>query len=213
MNKERKQEDATFVQDTSLWTKSITAIVAFMFIPVLIGIGYAGGTDVFYGEDDVTDGGPKLTDWSKWMVGDGGPLTSSGQLQEGASTVETISVSETNVLSIKFTLTWTDEPDQQYGPRTYYNEPDTFSIQAQAPDGTESRSESGSNPQGGSGEIAVTINFSPDKDPYMNGTGSYNVTIELVECGDFFSNGPIGFTDTENSYELAVEYEYYFKEE
>jgi MFS family permease len=213
INKLAKDEDPTYEQDTSMWSKLVTALIALTFIPVIIGVGVVGGTDTFYGEEDSGGSGPKLNDWSKWTVTDGGPLTSSGQLQEGGSTVETISVSETNVLSIKFTLTWTDEPDQQYGPRTYYNEPDTFSIQAQAPDGTESRSESGANPQGGTGEIAVTINYNPDKDPYMNGTGSYNVTIDLIECGDFFSNGPIGFTDTENSYDLAVEYEYYFKEE
>jgi MFS family permease len=197
-----------------LYETKIAGIAPLILVPIVIFASLSFGTFDYIGRDEDDEGsGPKLTDWSRWTVTDGGPLTSSGQLQEGASTVETISVGENNVLSIKFTLTWTDEPDQQYGPRTYYNEPDTFSIQAQAPDGTESRSETGSNPQGGSGEISVTINFSPDKDPYLNGTGSYNVTIELIECGDFFSNGPIGFTDTENSWELAVEYEYYGKTE
>jgi hypothetical protein len=196
--------------------KNLYSLIAFTLIMILLAANFsywAGAIEVSDEPGGGGGGGPKLTDWSTWTVTDGGQITSSGMLQEGGSTVETIQVSESNVLSTTFILTWTDEPDIQYGPRTYVNEPDTFSIQAQAPDGTESKKESGANPQGGSGELKVTIKFSPDKDPYINGTGSYNVTIELIECGDFFSNGPIGFTDTENSWELSVEYEYYDKQE
>jgi MFS family permease len=212
INRLAKEEDPTYEQDTSMWSKVVTALIALMFIPVVIGVGIVGGTDTFYGEEDDVDG-PKLTDWSRWDTGDGGPIASSGQLQENSGTVESIQVGEENVISITFTLTWTDEPDQVYGPRTYENGPDTFSLQAQAPDGTETRRVSGSNPQGGTGELEVTLDFMPDRDPYMNGTGSYNVSIDLGDCGDFFANGPIGFTDTENSWELAVEYEFYFREE
>jgi hypothetical protein len=182
-----------------------------MLIPVIIGVGFVGGTDIYYGlGEDIDDGGPGLTDWSKYEIGTGGPITRAGLLVENSETVETIDVDEPNVISITFILTWTDEPDQQYGPRTYVNEPDTFTLRVNAPDGNESR-DTGSNPQGGTGEIIITMDYEPDIDPYMNGTGTYNVTIELGECGDFFSNGPIGFTDTENEWELAVDYEYYHK--
>jgi MFS family permease len=207
INKLAKEEDPTYEEDTSMWTKVVTALIAFMFIPVIIGIGVMGGTDIFFGEVD-GEGGPKLTDWSKYEIGTGGPITRAGLLQENSETVETIEVDEPNVISITFILTWTDEPDQQYGPRTYVNEPDSFTLRVQAPDGREDR-DTATNPQGGTGEIIITMEYEPDLDPYMNGTGTFNVTIELGECGDFFSNGPIGFTDTENNWELAVDYRYY----
>jgi MFS family permease len=210
INKLAKEEDPSFQQDTSIWTKVVSALIAFLFIPIIIGIGYAGGTDIFYGEEDGDDG-PRLTDWSKYEIMAGNQITLTGHLQENSETVEAIPVDESNVISITFILTWTDEDDIQYGPRTYENEPDSFTLQVQAPDGNESR-DSAMNPQGGTGEIIITMEYDPDIDPYMNGTGTYNVTIELGDCGDYFSNGPIGFTDTENSWDLAVEYGYYFKE-
>lgn len=213
INRINKEEDPNYEQDTSMWTKATTSMVALMFIPVILGIGFVGGTDTYYGVGFEEDTDPKLTDWTQWATGNGGPLTSSGLLQENSETVEAVSVSEPNVISITFILTWTDEDDITYGPRVYANQPDTFSLQVSAPDGNESRRVSGANPPGASGELIVTMDFSPDIDPYMNGTGTFNVSIELGDCGDFFSNGPIGFTDTENSWELAVDYEYYFKEE
>jgi MFS family permease len=197
-----------------LFENTYSVIICATLIPIVIIGTFSMGTMEFqdpFEEDDAS--GPRLTDWSQWSTGDGGPIISSGLLQENSETVETVEVSEPNVISITFTLTWTDEPDQQYAFRTYTNEPDTFSLKAQAPDGSESRQISGSNPQGASGELEITMEFNPDVDPYLNGTGTYNVTIELGECGDFFSNGPIGFTDTENTWELSVEYEYYYEEE
>jgi MFS family permease len=212
VNKINKEEDPSYEEDTSMWTKVSTAMVALMFIPIIMGIGFMGGIDNYYGVGFEEDTGPRLTDWSQWEIGAGGPITRAGLLQENSETVETIQVDETNVISITFILTWTDEPDQQYGPRTYVNEPDSFTLQVQSPDGREDR-DTAMNPQGGTGEIIITLPFNPDINPYMNGTGTYNVTIQLGECGDFFSNGPIGFTDTENDWELAVEYGYYHQNE
>jgi MFS family permease len=197
-----------------LFENKLSVLICAVLIPVVLVSTYSMGTLEFrdpFADDE--DGGPKLTDWTTWETGEGGPITSSGLLQENSETVEAVSVGESNVISITFILTWTDEPDQVYGPRVYTNQPDTFSLQVQSPDGEESRRVSGANPEGASGELEVTMEFMPDIDPYMNGTGTYNVTIELGDCGDFFSNGPIGFTDTENSWELSVEYEYYFEEE
>ncbi|UCG70659.1 MAG: MFS transporter [Thermoplasmata archaeon] len=210
INKMAKEEDPTYVEDKGIWVKSSTAFVALLLIPAVIGAGILGGTNTFHRTED-EGGGPRLTDWSKYEIMSGDQITLSGHLQENSETVETIPVDESNVISITFILTWEDEPDQQYGPRTYVNEPDSFTLQVQAPNGNESR-DSAMNPQGGTGEIIITMEYEPDIDPYMNGTGTYNVTIQLGECGDFFSNGPIGFTDTENDWELAVDYEYYFKE-
>jgi MFS family permease len=213
INKLAKEEDPTHEEDTSMWTKVVTALIAFMFIPVVIGVGVVGGTDTFFGEEDGSSGGPRLTDWSTWETGTGGPLTSAGYLDENTETIVEIKVDEPNVISITFTLTWTDEPDQQYGIRVYENEPDTFTLRVQGPDGREEKGGPTANAHGESGEIEVEMQFSPDVDPYMNGTGTYNVTVECGECGELFTTGLIGFTDSGNDWELAVDYEYYFKEE
>lgn len=212
INKINKEEDPTFEQDTSLWTKTSTSMVALMLIPVIIGVGIIGGTDIYYGLGEDIDGGPKLTDWSQWEIGAGGPITRAGYLDANTDTVEEIKVDEPNIISITFILTWTDEPDQQYGIRVYENGPDTFTLRVQAPDGNESH-DTASNQHGESGEIIITMDYDPDIDPYMNGTGTYNVTIDLGECLGSFTTGLIGFTDPGNDWELAVDYGYYFKEE
>jgi MFS family permease len=194
-----------------LFENKLSVIICAALIPVVLFSTFSMGTLEFQDPFEEDEDDRKLTDWSQYEIMTGDQVTLSGALQENSETVETIPVDENNVLSITFILTWTDEPDQQYGPRTYVNEPDSFTLEVQAPDGSESR-DTAMNPQGGTGEIFITMEYDPDIDPYLNGTGTYNVTIQLGECGDFFSNGPIGFTDTENDWELAVEYEYYFKE-
>ncbi len=212
INKLAKEEDPTFKEDTSMWTKVTTAAIALMFIPIVIGVGYVGGTDTYFGDDD-DDDGPSLTDWTTYEIRDGDPTTRAGHANENTDTIETMDVDAENVLSITFTLTWTDEDDIVYGPRTYENEPDSFSLRAQAPDGREEREGPEANAHGEQGEVVLTMEFDPDIDPYLNGTGTYNVTIQCGDCGEFFSSGPIGFTDDGNDWELLVEYEYYYKEE
>jgi MFS family permease len=194
-----------------IFDSKLSVVICLVLIPLVLISTFTMGTLTFYPPEEEVEEIPTI-DPDDYNLISGGPITRAGHLQENSETVETIDVDETNVISITFILTWTDEPDQQYGPRTYVNEPDSFTLQVQAPDGREDR-DTAMNPQGGTGEIIITMQYTPDVDPYMNGTGTYNITIELGECGDFFSNGPIGFTDTENSWELAVEYEYYEKKE
>lgn len=212
INKLAKQEDPTYKEDTSMWTKGVTTAVALMFIPIVVGVGFAGGTDIYYGEE-VGDGGPSLTDWSEYEILDVQMSKITGHANENSKTVGTVKVEEPNVISITFVLTWTDEPDTQYLLRTYENEPDTFTLRVEAPDGREEKEGPVSNVHGEQGVITLEINFEPDIDPYLNGTGTYNVTIDCGECGDSFTTGLIGFTDDGNDWELSVEYEYYFKEE
>jgi hypothetical protein len=195
--------------------KNLYSLGAFTLIMILLGVNFS----YWAGAIEVSDipggggGGPKLTDWSRWEMGDGGPLTKAGYLDENSEIIEEIKVDEPNVISINFTLILTDEPDQQNFFRVYENGPDTFTLRVQGPDGREARGGPTANVHGESGEIIVPMGFTPDIDPYMNGTGTFNVTIELGECQDSFTTGAIGFSDTGNDWELSVEYEYYYKQE
>ena len=204
-----------YLQNWFTTKKNLYSLGVFTLLMILLAVNFSYWAGAIEVSDIPGDGGGghKPTDWSEYKISSGGPLTKAGYLNENTETVEEIKVSEPNVISITFILTWTDEPDQQYGIRVYENEPDTFALKVQAPDGTEAKGGPTANVHGESGEIIVPIEFYPYIDPYMNGTGTYNVTVECGECGESFTTGLIGFTDSGNEWELAVEYEYYEKQE
>ena len=212
INKITKEEDPTYVEDKGIWVKYSTAFVALLFIPVVIGAGFVAGTNTFYRTEEES-ATIELTDWSKYETLSGDPITIDGYSGENSDTLVTGQIGEENLISMTLTLTWTDEPDVRYGIRTYENEPDTFSLRAEIPNGQEYREGPQSNAHGETGEIILIIPFEPDKDPYLNGTGQYNITVECGDCGDLSTTGIIGFTDDGNEWQLLIEYEYYFKEE
>jgi len=212
INKMAKEEDSTYVEDKGIWVKSSSAFVALLLIPMVISAGILAGTNTFYrAEEEGTIAAS--TDWSKYEIVAGSPITMSGYADENTDTLVTGQIKEENLISMNLTLTWTDEPDIQYGIRTYENEPDTFSLRVETPDGSEEREGPESNAHGESGEIILTITFDPDVDPYLNGTGQYNITVECGDCGDLFTTGLIGFTDSGNDWDLTIDYDYYKKPE
>jgi len=213
INRLVKEEDPTFKKDTSLWTKTTTSMVALMFIPIIIGVGFMGGTNTYYGIGEEEDTTQASTDWSKYEIMAGNPITMAGYADENTDTLVTGIIKEENLISMNLALTWTDEPDIQYGIRTYENEPDFFSLRVETPNGSEEREGPESNAHGESGEIILTITFGPDVDPYLNGTGQYNITVECGDCGDLFTTGLIGFTDDGNDWDLTIDYNYYMKPE
>ncbi|UCE37585.1 MAG: MFS transporter [Thermoplasmata archaeon] len=208
INKLAKEEDPSFKEDTSMWSKMVTAVIAFMFIPIVIGVGYAGGTDTFYEIEEEEDGGP--FDWAdSYDLMDGEPLALDGDASENSQDEVTIIIEEENVKSISFTLTWNDEP----ADTGYENDPDEFSLSVETPNGTLFESEPDTS---SSGTITIPISFNPDKPVFEEGTGTYVVTVICGECGDQHSIGPIGFftqPDTGNTWDLSVEYEFYQKKE
>ncbi|UCE74709.1 MAG: MFS transporter, partial [Methanomassiliicoccales archaeon] len=82
INKLAKEEDPTYEQDTSMWSKVVTAVVALMFIPIVIGVGFVGGTDTFYGEEEVVTHAPPDWDNDYDLIG-GDPISRSNNLIEG----------------------------------------------------------------------------------------------------------------------------------
>jgi hypothetical protein len=214
VNRINKEENPTFDEDTSLWTKTTTSMVVLMLVPAIIGVGIVGGTDIYYGlGEDGDDGGPRLADWNndyEAILVPGDPI--SGSLNENTPTTIQEGIEEENVNIITFQLTWVDEPNLDF---RYTNQPDDFTLEVESPDGKTHGPESGSNPQGGTGSISIPINYDPDFDPYLNGTGTYNITITCGNCGDQELNRPsLGLQDQPdngNGWELVINYEYYQK--
>jgi membrane protease YdiL (CAAX protease family) len=112
------------------------------------------------------------------------------------------------IKGVNITVKWTDEDDMQYGPRTYYNEPDTITVTITGPNA--SVKETASNPQGGEGEISLHLSYTNEEIENIIETEGENyefiVEVTLDDAGDYFSNfGVFGFTDTEN--EVFIEWE------
>jgi MFS family permease len=219
VNKINKEEDPSFEQDTSLWTKTTTSMVVLLLIPTIIGVGLVGGTDIYYGLDIEDDAGPKLPDWENdYDLMSGEPITKSGYLIEGDNIIQDVTVDEdiVNVAIVTFVLTWTDESDAS-GIGQLENQPDSFSMSVEGPDGRTSETASGSNSQGAEGTISIIVSYSPDKDPYLNGTGRYNITIECTEAGDHEPQiniiGARVVADTGNDWDLSVVYDYLVEKE
>jgi MFS family permease len=196
--------------DTSLWTKPITALVVVMFIPLAIwGAWVAGPMPLITGPEVPDDG----TDWTTYDMITGSQSFSeyTGE-NDAAATLFTIG--EENVIDVTFTLTWTDEAD---ATARHTNEPDEMAIEIASPDGRVLDADFRSNSQGGAGQVSLTVDFDPDKDPYINGTGDWEATIIVGNCGDQVlwrpSVGIFDQPDNGNAWDLSVSYRYYQKPE
>ena len=120
-----------------------------------------------------------------------------GDVQEGASATETVTLPEGATGRATFTLTWQDEAA---GTPTGQNAPDEFILHVTLPDGTMLHSEPS---DGGTIEIPVE----------NAAAGDYTVMIELVEAGDVTAVGnPLGLPlgsqpDGGNAFTLAVSHQ------
>jgi dipeptide/tripeptide permease len=197
---ETLKEKPLAVIDKSIWTKTVTIGVVLLFIPITIGTAFALGPNTLFIEEQKISG---PTDWTKYdrttVTIDG-----NGYLAENEEEVIMAPVSDRNIFSVTFTLTWLDESSDA----RHNNEPDGFSISVQPPNGTveEDISETGS--------ASVMFEFEPVNDPYWNGTGIYDVTIRCEYAGDQepLVPDPLGIrtiADNGNDWTLAVEYKYY----
>ena len=138
----------------------------------------------------------------------------SGFSQEGTESEASLNIPDTNVRIVNFTLRWHDETDADV---RHSNQPDTFTITVESPDGTFSDEASGSNAQGQEGTIEISIVLigetdPPLKDPYTDGTGNWHVTISVNAGNQVFwrpSARDQDLPDNGNDFTLDVEYEYY----
>jgi MFS family permease len=196
-----------------LFDNKLSVVICAILIPIVLVSTYSMGTMEFhdpFAEEEV----PEI-DWAEdYDLISSDPIAVSGESNEGEVTIESREINEANIKSITFTLTWEDESNID---ARYNNEPDEFTLEVESPDGEKHGPESGANPQGGQGSISITITFDPYIDPFLNGTGLYNITITCDYCGDQLLWRPsIGLqdeADDSNTWELAIEYEYYQKKE
>lgn len=107
----------------------------------------------------------------------------SGYTDENSESQETVNISSENVLSVTFTLIWTDEADLNGRD----NEPDFFSLEVTTPWGETEKSEESANTHeedGGSGSVTLTVE-NPSEEKYNTvGTGDYIVVVKAGVCGD-----------------------------
>ena len=207
----------TVFEDKKNITMPIGSILIFMFmITIFWGMGSAetlteARIQQLIGERIAES---NIVDLSKLEKLPGEPLTEDGRANEGGETPMKVSVDDTNVCEISFTLSWSDEADAD-GRHT--NEPDSFTIRVESPDGSYSSEDTGQNSHGGKGNIELSLTLfdesNPPKSlPFLNGTGDWNIIIS-VAAGDQepLIPSPFGmrtYSDTGNDFTLATSYSY-----
>ena len=140
----------------------------------------------------------------------------SGDLAAGASQTFDFDLTGKLLRNITARVTWQDEQDLPGRPRIrrYENRPDTFALTLSDMEGNITDENSGSNPQGGEGEVEVKVTIGDEElvtllDSEYDGE-VWSVEVTMVDAGMWAPNiGLIGFTDPGNSFSLVVEYEYY----
>jgi len=178
LSREARRIEPTIADITpSVWTRSATVGVVLLLIPATIGTGFALGTSVM-GSEDVEDHG---LDWTKYASATLSIADISDYTNEGDEWSGPVEIGVPNVASMTFTLTWTDEADD--GAR-YTNQPDTFILYVTPPNGTEMMSGAVSNPQGGAGTASVSFRFEGTSDPFLNGTGAWDVVVKCTTAGN-----------------------------
>jgi len=207
----------TVFEDKKNLTMPVGSIVIFMLM-IVIFWGMSGAETLAEAdiqqliEERVAE--DNILDISNLVKLDGNPLTKDGRANEGDDTELKVSIDDTNVCEISFTLSWSDEDDAD---ALHTNEPDTFTIQVESPDGSYSKKDTDSNGQGGSGNIELSITLfdesNPPKSlPFLNGTGAWNIIISVV-AGDQepLIPSPLRFRtyeDKGNDFNLEMSYLY-----
>lgn len=173
---------------------------------VMMVSALVGGTDIV--------GPPTPPDDPGWWVDQPllkGTDTEPGQLAAGASMTKEYGSMDTIIRTINATLTWSDETDPPARRiRRHENQPDAFTLTI----GTANRStsDSGSNPQGGEGRIAVSLTFTDNELYDMGGYQNISVTVSLDTTGIWLpviGLGQVGLKDDGNAFDLLIEYDYY----
>ena len=201
------------------WTATIFALLVstIVFSGLVMGFGAAFGTmDPSVRMDRIVGMGeiemPVMADLEQQL---GIVPSETDYAQENQVMVIVIYIEEMNIGNITFTLSWRDEPDAD---GRHENQPDTFHLTVRSPDGSVEENAMGSNGHGDGGFIQIPItmldvNDPPQELPYLNGTGAWEVAIE-VSAGDHepLVPDPLGirtFTDRGNDFTLDVMYDYY----
>ncbi|MCK5559443.1 MAG: MFS transporter, partial [Thermoplasmata archaeon] len=196
-----------------IFDHKLATIIPLIFIPIILISTFSLGTKTFYGIDDDEEE-PPIIDWGEYDETEY-QYIEQGALNENTQDERVVLISERNVNSVSFTLTWTDEGDSDF---RHENQPDEFTLSVKPANGTTQTSPPTPNPQGGTGAITVEFDFFENqRQEYYNGTGEYQVSIQLGTCGDqellWPSPGFRDQLDTSNAWELDIKYSYFEKPE
>ncbi len=187
--------------DKGIFTKTITAGVVLLFIPITIYGAYLGGTDSLYEpEEEIT-----LIIFEEIEISG----TEPGYTNENQASEFTFIISEETpkLVWVNCSLSWTDEPSN-YPLGT--NDPDEFRVTIIAPDGNPA-DESGFST---SGSISASVELDHTEDGFEESyLGEWTILIEAGTCGDDNSLASIFgiiFTteDTGNDWSLDYSYTY-----
>lgn len=166
--------------------------------------------DKFAGEftDDGGDG-PFEYDLEEWSEATGNSPAISAVTNENTEVEEQTDIIQENLKSVTFTLTWVDEADRN---ALWVNQPDSLGLSVSGPNGQNGSAPASSNVQGGEGMVSVTVDVKHDKPNDGIGSGAWNYTVIVGDCGDQnrrFRPSLIIFTDTVADWTLTIEYTYY----
>ncbi|MFA5772245.1 MAG: MFS transporter [Thermoplasmata archaeon] len=194
-----------FVHIASQKISKLSFIVPIVVMIVILSVSAGAGTDKYYRGAD----GQKVTDWSGYQKQQKSMDKISEYLNENSDVTKTVKIGDTNIITVTFTLRWTDESAGTF----MQNEPDQFALNVELPNKTSYSAGPQKNSIGGEGKIAIAVSYSPQKDPSTEGSGEYKITIKAGDCGDVYYKGTKikASDDKGNDWTLDVGYEYYTK--
>ena len=187
---------------------NFTVIMVFLMIPLLIFMGYLSGENTYYrGRDEHGPGSTSGLDGMEVFMEANEPL--DGASQERSVISLAADIPEQCISSVEFILTWSDEPDA--GTR-YTNQPDEFTLNVTAPNGTSVESGPLKNTHGREVVLVCEFLYDPETVHDTEGTGRYALEIICGECGDQEPSvsvfGLRTISDAGNTWTLDLRYEY-----
>ena len=201
--------------------------VLFVIILVVVVVVAVVAASMLMGGEDKPDGGSgktiqpeKLEDWT-WGPGPmAQPLLDEGRSQPFSLAALIENNGTVLVDQVEVTITWTDEPDTNLGPRQKENEPDTFQLEMNSSANVSAMSDQMSNSHGQSMSITLTLdvgtsdysylvlgNVSADmKLPDDVAVSDINIIVHMIEAGDFHSPPPefVYVNDFGNDYSIDI---------
>lgn len=190
----------SFVVD--IWQKGpegrLIVVAGFIFILLIFEALIVG-----FGVEPAPPEPPPEGEWVP--ITDG--LTRADYTAEGDATVADPELPD-NIVSANLTLSWTDDdvsvPGPGIGPNLLTNEPDTFRLVVNLPDGDQLTGEGTNSPPGGDGTISISVPM-----PAEGNLTGWEIVVECLVAGDLVGpRGRVVAVDGGNSWALFIEYTY-----
>lgn len=168
---------------------------AVILVAAMVGIFYYEGTQAPSGvaTGPTTPGAPPGGS-ANLTVSDGPRLASDGSQPAGATVTKNVTINQTGVRRVEFTLTWTDDASQPPGG------PDTLKLTVTPPSGAGAGAKSD---ERNTGSIALTF-----ENLTAAASGQWMVSVQVTSTGDPATPVPppvpLPVSDTGNSWAVAT---------